>query len=212
VGAYDFKGRTAAWRVAAPADNREEIMRGLIPSIIGVLLVAGVVAAVPARAADDSHGSVVVVFKDGHRKAFGMDEIASIDFKSPAVNFKDGHRQAIAAADIARIEFETSPADVMTPGRAHFIGKWEVAEGSGHSSTFYITLNADGTAVKTLGAPHGTWTLVDGEARISWDDGWHDAIRKVGTKHEKFAYEPGKTFSDPPSNVSEARNTVPKPI
>lgn len=186
-------------------------MRGLIP-MVGVLLLAGVVGARPARAAESSHGSVVVIFKDGHRQAFGMDEIASIDFKSPAVTFKDGRREAIVAADIARIEFETSPADVMAPGRTHFIGKWEVAEGSGHSSTFYITLNADGTATKTLGAPHGTWTLVEGEARIVWDDGWKDAIRKVGTKHEKFAYEPGKTFSDPPSNVSGARNLEQKPI
>jgi hypothetical protein len=187
-------------------------MCSLIPGIVGVLLLAGVVAAKPAAMPADDHGSVVVIFKDGHRQAFGMDEIASIDFKSPAVNFKDGHRETIIAADIARIEFETSPADVMAPGRAHFIGKWEVGEGSGHSNTFYITLNADGTATKTLGAPNGTWTLVDGEARISWDDGWHDAIRKVGTMHEKFAYEPGKTFSDPPSNVSAARNTQQKPI
>ena len=53
---------------------------------------------------------------------------------------------------------------------------------------FFITLDDDGTARKTLGASHGTWTLVDGEARISWDDGWHDVIRKVGGKHEKVAY------------------------
>jgi hypothetical protein len=54
--------------------------------------------------------------------------------------------------------------------------------------------------------------MADGEARISWDDGWHDAIRKVGTKHEKVAYEPGKSFSDTPSNVTTARNTEPRPI
>jgi len=53
---------------------------------------------------------------------------------------------------------------------------------------------------------------VDGEARVSWDDGWHDAIRKKGTKFEKFAFEPGKTFSDPPANVTEAQNTNREPI
>jgi hypothetical protein len=54
--------------------------------------------------------------------------------------------------------------------------------------------------------------VVDGEARISWDDGWHDVIRKVGAKHEKFAYEPGKSFSDPPANVTAAVRTEVKPI
>jgi hypothetical protein len=54
--------------------------------------------------------------------------------------------------------------------------------------------------------------VVDGEARIAWDDGWHDAIRKVGTKHEKVAFEPGKTFSDEPSNITDAVNTSPEPI
>src|SRR5580704_14507875 len=99
----------------------------------------------------------------------------------------------------------------MTPGRAHFIGKWEVGEGN-NSGTFFITLDADGEARKTLGSSHGTWTLVDGEARISWEDGWHDVIRKVGTRHEKLAYEPGRSFGDSPSNVTAARNTEPRPI
>ena len=49
-------------------------------------------------------------------------------------------------------------------------------------------------------------------ARIAWDDGWHDAIRKRGSVHEKVAFEPGKTFDDAPSNVTAARNTQPKPI
>jgi hypothetical protein len=90
------------------------------------------------------------------------------------------------------------------------VGKWEVGDGNG--GRFYITLDADGSARKTLGSTHGTWTLVDGEARISWDDGWHDAIRRVGTRHEKVAHEPGKSFNDDPTNVAPAVNTHPKPI
>ena len=97
-----------------------------------------------------------------------------------------------------------------TASRARFVGKWEVGEGNGND--FYATLDADGEAHKSIGASHGTWTVVDGEARISWDDGWHDAIRKVGSKYEKFAHAPGKSFDDPPSNVTAARNTDPKPI
>jgi len=138
-------------------------------------------------------------------------EIARIDLKAPsAVVYKDGHQDKISAADISRIEFESSALSAMTPGRNHFVGKWEVGEGNG--GRFFITLDADGDARKSIGSSHGTWTLVDGEARISWDDGWHDAIRKVGTKHEKRAFEPGRSFDDPPSNVTAAINTQPRPI
>jgi hypothetical protein len=154
---------------------------------------------------------VVIVYADGHRQSFGLADIARIDLKAPiTIVFKDGRKQNVSASEGARIEFE-SPASGPMPGRNHFVGKWEVGEGNG-GSTFYITLEENGEARKTLGASHGTWTVVDGEARISWDDGWHDAIRKVGAKHEKLAFEPGKSFDDTPSNVTAARNTQPKPI
>jgi hypothetical protein len=159
----------------------------------------------------DDRDSMVITFKDGHRQSFAMSEIARLDFKIPAtIIFKDGHQQNIPTADIARIEFENPAGSAVVPGRAHFVGKWEVGEGNGR--TFIITLEADGDAKKSIGAAHGTWTVVNGEARISWDDGWRDAIRKVGAKHEKFAYEPGKSFDDTPSNVTAARNTQPRPI
>ncbi|HET6177812.1 MAG TPA: hypothetical protein VFE61_12815 [Candidatus Sulfotelmatobacter sp.] len=190
-------------------------MRGFIRVVgvsgILVLAIAGA-AAKPAPSPADDRSSVVLVYKDGHRQSFAMAEIARIDLKAPSlIVYKDGHQQKIAASDIARIEFESSTNSAITPSRAHFIGKWEVGQG-GNQGNFFITLEDDGDAKKSIGAAHGTWTVVDGEARISWDDGWHDAIRKVGSKHEKFAYEPGKSFSDEPSNVTAARNTQPKPI
>jgi hypothetical protein len=189
-------------------------MSGLIKitAVSGILLLAcaGAVAKPPASPADD-RSSVVIVFKDGHRQSFATAEIAHIDLKAPsAIVYKDGHQEKISAADIARIEFETAGLTAMTPGRAHFIGKWEVGDGNG--SRFFITLEEDGYARKSIGASHGTWTVVDGEARINWDDGWHDAIRKVGTKHEKRAFEPGRSFDDTPSNVTAAINTQAKPI
>jgi hypothetical protein len=166
------------------------------------------IAKAGATTADD-HGSMVIVFKDGHRQNLEIAGIARIDFKAPAaIVFKDG-RQSIPAADVARIEFD-EPANASVPGRNHFLGKWQVGQGNG--SDFYITLEADGKARKSIGSPHGTWTVVDGEARISWDDGWHDAIRKVGARHEKRAHEPGKTFDDSPNNVTAAKNTEAKPI
>jgi len=163
-----------------------------------------------ARPAADRN-SVVIVFKDGHRQSFSIAEIAHIDLKSPSVVvFRDGHQEKLASADIASIDFESSEFGSNTPSRSHFIGKWEVGDGNGNN--FFITLDADGKAHKTTGSHHGTWTLFDGEARISWDDGWHDIIRKVGAKHEKIAFAPGKSFTDPPSNIANARNTEPKPI
>jgi hypothetical protein len=162
-----------------------------------------------ADAANDRR-SIVIVFKDGHRQSLLVADIARIEFKTPVmIVFKSGREQDVPATDIARIEFETS-ASALVPSRNHFLGKWEVGDGNGFN--FYITLEADGEAKKSIGSSHGTWTVVDGEARINWDDGWHDAIRKVGAKHEKFAYEPGKSFTDKPTNVTAARNTEPQPI
>ncbi len=173
------------------------------------------VGAVPAddhRSDDhgsDGHGSIMIVFKDGHRQDVKVADIARMEFKTPVlIVFKDGREQNVPAAEIARIEFE--PAGASAASRAHFVGKWEVGDGNG--SNFYITLEASGDARKSIGASHGTWTVADGEARISWDDGWHDAIRKVGAKHEKVAFAPGKSFDDAPSNITAARNTEPRPI
>lgn len=178
--------------------------------VIFIPAIALFAIAVSGPASADDHNSIVVTFKDGHHQTFAMGQIASIDFKGPAVVvYKDGRREKVTG-EIERIEFDPSAFGANTPSRAHFIGKWEVGQGNG--SNFFITLEADGEARKTLGPSHGTWTLVDGEARISWDDGWHDVIRKVGTRHEKAAFEPGKSFDDKPANVTAARNTQPKPI
>ena len=151
---------------------------------IPVILMLATAGGIVSSASADDHGSMVIIFKDGHRTS-------------------------IPAADVERIEFENT-ATASMPGRNHFVGKWQV--GDGNHSTFYITLERDGKARKSLGPPHGTWMLVDGEARISWDDGWHDVIRKVGATHEKRAFEPGRLFEDAPSNVTPAKNLEARPI
>jgi hypothetical protein len=144
--------------------------------------------------------------------------VSKEDSGAIVIRFKDGHQQSIPVSAIAALEFKSAsgiatPIAIPTqavPSKRHFVGKWSVGDGNGGS--FYITLDENGEATKSIGAPHGTWTWVDGEARIAWDDGWHDAIRKVGSKHEKFAYAPGKSFSDDPTNVTDARNSSPQPI
>lgn len=188
-------------------------MRGLIAVVASGLLTLAISSAVasPVPEPADEHNTVVITYKDGHHQSLTMAQISRIDMKAPAaIVYKDGHREKLAA-DIERIDFDDSSVGSKFPSRNHFIGKWEVGEGNG-GGHFFITLEANGNAKKTIGEEHGTWTWVDGEARIAWDDGWHDAIRKVGGKHEKVAHEPGKSFDDTPSNVTSARNTEPRPI
>jgi len=188
-------------------------MRGLIcfTAVFSLLLLTLLANPKSNASPAQDRSSIVIVYKDGHRQTLASAQVARLDLKTPAtIVYKDGHREKLPA-EIDRIEFEESGLSTMMPGRSHFIGKWEVGEGNGMSK-FFITLEADGQARKSIGSPHGSWTLVDGEARISWDDGWHDAIRKTSSGHEKLAYEPGRSFDDSPSNVTEARNTEPKPI
>jgi hypothetical protein len=127
---------------------------------------------------------------------------ASAEPTSVVIIFKDGHQESYAMADIARIEYKTAADSIL--GLDHFLGKWEV--GDGNSGTFFITFEANGEATRSLGASHGIWTIAGDEARISWDDGWHDVIREVGHgRHEKLAFAPDTTFDDKPSNVASAR-------
>jgi len=134
---------------------------------------------------------------------------------SVVIVFKDGHRQSFPLADIQRLEFPAAvPAGLIStpgPSRAHLLGKWEVGEGNGNN--FYITLNDDGTALRTMGVEHehGTWVYAGGEAQITWDDGPQDAIRKVGSWYKKYAYKEGQTFTDEPANVTNARNLTQNP-
>jgi len=142
---------------------------------LGILVLAAPWAA-PKAAAREEPGSVVITFKDGHQQTFLL-------------------------ADISRIEV-TSSAERVSYGQAHFLGQWRVGDGTGR--TFTITLMPDGLAHKSQGSMGGLWTVVNGEARIAWDDGWHDFIRKVGNHYEKAAFSPGSDLSGSPNNVTDA--------
>jgi hypothetical protein len=148
----------------------------------------------------------VVLFPFG----FASMAVAAEEQNSLIIVFKDGHQQVFSMADVARIEFKptTSADSAPSAGRGHFLGKWKVGNGAG--GYFYITLAASGEATKSIGAAHGTWTVVGSEARIKWDDGWHDAIRRVGKHYEKVAFSPEKSFTDSPSNVTDAENLEPQ--
>jgi hypothetical protein len=95
-----------------------------------------------------------------------------------------------------------------TTSAANFTGEWKVGLGVG-GETFLITLEKSGKASKSHGSPNGTWTVFGDEARITWSDGWHDVIRRSGNHWEKAAFAPGKSFSDPPDNITGATRTEP---
>jgi hypothetical protein len=126
--------------------------------------------------------------------------------------FKDGHRQSFSLADIERVEFPSASASnsasSLLPPR--FIGKWRVGDGNGND--FNITLEETGDAKRSLGGVHGHWVFEDGEARISWDDGAQDAIRKTASGYQKRAFHQGKSFADDPDNVDHAENLTHHPI
>lgn len=166
--------------------------------------------AVAASFAQNGPDSMTVVYKDGHQKTLSLVDVSRIEFKDGAIVFvRTGRPESISLSEIAHMDLNGSK--VFSPGRNHFVGRWEVRTTPG-GEKFFITLETDGQARKTQGSPHGTWEVVNGEARISWEDGWHDIIRKVGEKHQKVAFEPGKSFDDQPSNVTDAVNTTAQPI
>ena len=156
-------------------------------NLVKIALALGVLTLV-ARAADDKN-SVVITFKDGHQQSFPLSEVSKIQFKTSS---------------------KTTSVPLPIPSSVsagHFMGRWRCGDGQGHD--FIITLDRDGHATKSIGSAHGTWTVENGEAHVSWDDGWHDAIRKVGNNYEKVAYGPGKTFSDQPDNIADAKSLDP---
>jgi len=157
-------------------------------AVAALCLAASALHAAPPQ--KPSPGTIVIVFKDGRRQVFNLADVDRVEFGA-----------AVASN-------ESSPAGA--PSRGRFLGKWEVGDGSGN--TFYITLYDDGHAYRSLRDVGGHWQYVDGEARITWDDGAQDAIRKTGSQYQKFAYSAGKLFTDEPDNVTAAHNTSPHPI
>ena len=147
-------------------------------------------AAPPAK---NAQNSLVIVFKDGHKQTFNMSDVDRIEYPGGSM----------AAADLG------APHGQLT-ARGRYVGKWQVGDGNGNN--FYITLNDNGTAYRSLGDVHGKWIYSNGDALITWDDGGGDAIRRVGSRFQKFAYMNGKSFSESPDNVTEAHNTSPRPI
>ncbi|HEV3443069.1 MAG TPA: hypothetical protein VG099_00435, partial [Gemmataceae bacterium] len=98
-------------------------------SLIMLFTLAGVVAR-PAAPPRSAPGTIVIVFKDGHRQTFNLSDIERVEFP-PA---------ALAAGD-------NGAASADAPPRGHYVGKWECGDGNG--SDFYITLKESGDAMRS---------------------------------------------------------------
>jgi hypothetical protein len=160
-----------------------------LTSLAALVCMSGTLIQVAAAAPPKTtSGAIVIVFKDGHRQSFNLSDVDRVEFA--------GTSEASADSFNSRV-----------PSRGRFVGKWECGDGQGND--FYITLNEDGTAYRSIGDIRGHWEYVDGEARVTWDDGSHDAIRKYGSQFLKFAYGPRKSFTDDPDNVAHARSATP---
>lgn len=164
----------------------------VVAGISLIVLLAGVNAKSAAPPKSGS-GTIVIVFKDGHRQSFSLSDIERVEFPAPA-----------------QVSQNSSPSNPEAPPRGHYVGRWECGDGNG--GTFYIDLKDNGDALRSIGDVRGRWEYVNGEAHVTWDDGAQDAIRKVGAHYQKSAYEAGKSFSDRPNNIANARLTNPKPI
>jgi hypothetical protein len=175
-----------------------------------VLIAVFILVAALICAAQESSKTLTIVYKDGHQKSFTIPNGSRIDFNAGNMMVSSGKNvDTIRVSDVARIDFGNSRSIGL--GMNHFVGKWEFGTGVGNQ-TFFVTLDRDGHAHKTLGSTNGKWSVVDGEAVIKWDDGWTDVIRKVGDKHKKFAYEEGRSIHDEPSNVTDAKTLNSEPI
>ena len=170
--------------------------KAILVAGLSALLLVSVSAsfAAGAPAAKNSAGTIVIVFKDGHKQAFNLADIERVEFPGGG---------ASASTD-------TLPYNPLWPPRGRYFGKWEAGDGNG--GTFTITLKENGEAFRSIGDVHGKWVYVNGEAHVTWDDGAQDALRKVGSKFQKSAYASGKSFTDTPDNVTDAHNTAPHPI
>ena len=161
-----------------------------LAALVILILSAAAGGFAQSKAKKGGSGEIVLVFRDGHRQSFNLADIAHVEFTGGVADFGS-----------------TNPS---APPRGHFLGKWEVGDGTGNK--FYITLKESGEALRSLGNERGTWVYVNGEARVTWDDGAQDAIRKTGSRDQKYAYRAGKSFTDEPDNVTVAINTSPRPI
>lgn len=85
--------------------------------------------------------------------------------------------------------------------RSPFSGTFLFAHDPGEPG-FEVTLEPGGRAWSAANGPgtktRGRWRLMDGAARIEWDDGWRNELLRTGDGWTQKTWAPGTASSDPP--------------
>ena len=85
--------------------------------------------------------------------------------------------------------------------------------GDGNIFTFFITLKENGEAYRSLRNENGKWAYVNGEARITWNDGAQDVIRRMRRQRQEELHTWLVSRSQMSRITSRKRgNTSPRPI
>jgi hypothetical protein len=115
------------------------------------------------------------------------------------------------AADVAA---EKKALDALPEAAKQFVGRWTVLTTDGKPSS-YLNLGATYKASREhVSGDAGKWEFVGGEARITYDNGWHSVIRPNKNKASAWqiaSYSPGV---DPGPNWAakpSATQTIVKP-
>ena len=90
---------------------------------------------------------------------------------------------------------QTSAGTAARDNGGVFVGQWDCGN-------VVITLTEDFTARKNKPNPLGKWECVNGEARIAWNDGVRNVLRRDGEGFRKLTWPPGVSLDSPPSNIS----------
>lgn len=104
---------------------------------------------------------------------------------------------------------EAAPAASPQVANASYAGIWKVQDGK--QREFYITLEAGGKALSRWAAADqqrrneiGTWKEGNGQAVITWGNGWQEVIAKSGEGYIKKAFAPKLALDGTPSNEGPA--------
>ncbi len=134
-------------------------------------------------------GSIVIVYKDGHHQTSSRLRWRASTSRLRRSCTKTATERRFRRDRPHRIRRIRNGTAVL-PGRNHFIGKWEVGEGNGATVLHHSRTQRRSQEDHRRGARHmdlGRW-----RSAIAWDDGWHDAIRKVGTSTRRSLTSRGK--------------------
>jgi hypothetical protein len=226
--------REAAF-ASAPPDRREEILSGIIENKMKAGNIAeakkwirrGIAAAQAgegfkkeywARFTDPATSKVIleVVEEELQRQEAEKAEAAR------KANEEHARREAKGRAEAKARAAEAKAYDALPAAEKDFVGKWRIVDRQGKTAC-YFTLTASHSASKShVPDATGEWQVIKvaaknigslgqrepgyAEARITWSDGFQDALRITqGSKTVRvLTRKPGTSWDDKPTSTARA--------